>query len=131
MKLKEFYNRITEKAKQHKIVLLISLVYSFIWAVCKIIFGAFTYSYFFCISGASTLIGLAQEIVVASHHIVVPSSNHPDDFVPILMTHRSAVVGNAPERVFGSVGADEAEGVERIYGAVASPFAAISTSSQN
>ena len=47
------------------------------------------------------------------------------------MTHRSAVVGNAPERVFGSVGADEAEGVERIDGAVASPFAAISATGKD
>lgn len=68
MKLKEFYNRITEKAKQHKIVLLISLVYSFIWAVCKIIFGAFTYSYFFCISGASTLIFGFIKIIYLKHY---------------------------------------------------------------
>lgn len=56
MKFKEKILSLKDKAKQKHIVLLISLIYNFVWAVCKIIFGVFSASYFFCISGASTLL---------------------------------------------------------------------------
>lgn len=56
MRLKDKIISLKDKAKQRHIVLLISLIYNFIWAICKIIFGAFFASYFFCISGASTLL---------------------------------------------------------------------------
>lgn len=56
MKIKEKIISIKDRAKQKHVVLLISLIYNFVWAICKIIFGAFFSSHFFCISGASTLL---------------------------------------------------------------------------
>lgn len=56
MGLKQTFVKLKEKAKQKHLVLLISLIYSFAWAVCKIVFGVFTASYFFCVGGASTLL---------------------------------------------------------------------------
>lgn len=48
--------KIKEISKAKSIVLLISLVYNFIWAIAKIFFGVFNYAYFFCVSGASSLL---------------------------------------------------------------------------
>lgn len=45
-----------EKIKERHIVLIFSAIYSFVWAVCKIVFGVFSKGYFFCVSGASTLL---------------------------------------------------------------------------
>lgn len=45
-----------KKAKQKQIVLLVSAAYNFVWAICKILFGVFSFSYFFCVSGATTLL---------------------------------------------------------------------------
>ncbi len=57
-----------EKAKHKQLVLLISLVYNFVWAVLKIVFGAFTLSYFFCVSGASTLLfGFIKRIYLKNY----------------------------------------------------------------
>ena len=56
MKIRQKLNLLKEQAKQNHIVLLISVIYNFIWAVSKIVFGAVFASYFFCVSGASTLI---------------------------------------------------------------------------
>lgn len=54
--------KIKEKAKQIN-VLLISVIYNFVWAVCKIVFGVFSGLYFFCISGASTLLfGFTKQV---------------------------------------------------------------------
>lgn len=70
MKFSESIKNIVEKAKQKKVVLLLSLVYSFVWAVCKIVFGIFTFSWFFCISGASTLLfGFIKKIYFNNHKI--------------------------------------------------------------
>lgn len=60
-------------AKQKNLVLLISLIYNFVWAVCKILFGSFTKSYFFCVSGASTLLfGFIKQVYL--------KHNKTDDF---------------------------------------------------
>lgn len=68
MKENTFIKNIIEKAKQKKIVLLISLVYNFVWAVCKIVFGIFTFSYFFCVSGANTLLfGFIKRIYLKNY----------------------------------------------------------------
>lgn len=56
MGIKQSFLKLKEKAKQKNLVLLISLIYSFVWAVCKIVFGVFTASYFFCVGGVSTLL---------------------------------------------------------------------------
>ena len=45
-----------KQAKQKQIVLLVSAAYNFVWAICKILFGVFSFSYFFCVSGATTLL---------------------------------------------------------------------------
>lgn len=50
------FKKFSEIAKQKNLVLFVSLIYNFIWAVCKILFGVFTSAYFFCVSGASTLL---------------------------------------------------------------------------
>lgn len=57
-----------EKARQKKLGVLISSLYSFAWAVCKIVFGAITLSYFFCVSGVSTLlIGVVKRIYLKNY----------------------------------------------------------------
>ncbi len=56
MKIKEKLTNLTKKAKESKIFLLFSILYSFIWGTCKIIFGFITSAYFFAVSGATTLI---------------------------------------------------------------------------
>lgn len=56
MGITNLYKSVKEKAKQHNIVLLISLIYNFVWAICKILVGVFNQLYFFSISGASTLL---------------------------------------------------------------------------
>lgn len=56
MGIKKNLLKIKEKIIQSNLILKVSMIYNIVWAVCKIIFGAFTYSYFFCISGASTLL---------------------------------------------------------------------------
>lgn len=48
--------KLKEISKAKNVVLLISLVYNFIWAIAKIIFGVFNFAYFFCVSGASSLL---------------------------------------------------------------------------
>jgi len=58
-KIKSFYLKLKEK----NVILLCSLIYSFLWSVAKIVFGVITGAYFFCISGASTqLIGFVKKI---------------------------------------------------------------------
>ena len=47
------------------------------------------------------------------------------------MPHRGAVVCNAPQRVLGSIGAQQACRVSRVECAVASPFAAVVASGKN
>lgn len=59
---------LVEKAKQKKVVLLLSLIYNFVWAICKIVFGAYCAQYFFCVSGASTLlIGFVKRVYLKHH----------------------------------------------------------------
>lgn len=61
-------NSLISKIKQKNILLLLSVVYSYTWAICKIIFGVFTFSYFFCISGASTLLfGFIKKIYLTNY----------------------------------------------------------------
>ena len=56
MKFKKIVTNIKSKIFYSKLILNISMIYNIIWAICKIIFGSFTNGYFFCISGASTLL---------------------------------------------------------------------------
>ena len=66
----ENLKQILKKAKHKNIVLLLSLIYNFTWAVCKIIFGVYTFSYFFCISGISTLLfGFIKKIYLKNINI--------------------------------------------------------------
>lgn len=45
------------------LMLLFSTLYSYVWAVCKIVFGILTASFSFCISGANTLsFGVIKQI---------------------------------------------------------------------
>lgn len=47
--------------------MLVCIAYNFVWAVCKIVFGVIYGSYFFCISGASTLtIGFSKKIYLTN-----------------------------------------------------------------
>lgn len=55
MNFKEKMNNLISECKQKKILLLISLVYNFIWSICKIIFGVLIQAYYFCVSGVSTI----------------------------------------------------------------------------
>ena len=68
MKLVDFFKKFNAKIKQNNIVLLVLLVYNVVWAICKILFGAITASYFFCVSGVSTLlIGLTKQIYLKNY----------------------------------------------------------------
>lgn len=59
-----------KKAKHKNIVLLLSLIYNFVWAACKIIFGFINFSYFFCVSGISTLLfGFMKKIYLKNFNI--------------------------------------------------------------
>lgn len=63
------FSILKEKAK-HINVLLISVIYNFVWAVCKIIFGVFSGLYFFCVSGASTLLfGFTKQLYLKNHKL--------------------------------------------------------------
>lgn len=102
MNVKEMFFNLKEKAKQYHIVLLSSLVYNFVWAVCKIIFGVFTKGYFFCVSGASTLlIGFVKRVYLKNYY--------KDDFdlkkgksitIAILIIISSALFGFYMARLF-------------------------------
>lgn len=66
--IKTKINYAKEQAKQKQIVLLVSTAYNFIWAICKILLGTFTFSYFFCVSGASTLLfGFIKKIYLKNY----------------------------------------------------------------
>lgn len=67
--LKEKFLEIVKKAKQKKLFLLFSAIYNFAWAICKILLGVFNYAYFFCVSGASTLLfGFIKKIYLQNHN---------------------------------------------------------------
>lgn len=51
-KISNFSNTV----KQSKICLIFATIYAFVWSVGKILFGAFSGAYFFCVSGASSLL---------------------------------------------------------------------------
>lgn len=56
MNLKTFFLTYgKDKAKRVKLITLLTMIYNFVWAISKIIFGTFSMQYFFCLSGASTL----------------------------------------------------------------------------
>lgn len=78
--------------------------------------------------GSGTVVGLAEEEGVARDEEMMMCGEGPDDLVPILMADAEAVVGDAPERFFGHLGAEEAEGVPGIDGTVARPLSAIAPS---
>ena len=48
--------RLYQKAKEQKLTLIVSLIYNFIWSICKIVLGFVTNAYFFIISGVSTFV---------------------------------------------------------------------------
>ncbi len=56
MTIKERIINLKERIKEQHLVLIFSAIYSFVWAVCKIVFGVISKGYFFCVSGASTLL---------------------------------------------------------------------------
>lgn len=69
MELKNNLLKIKNKIVQTNLIIKVSMLYNIIWAICKIIFGAFTASYFFCISGASTLLfGFTKTIYLKNYN---------------------------------------------------------------
>lgn len=65
MQIKKKLLSLRDKLVQKKIFLKLSLIFNFVWAVCKIIFGVFTFSYFFCVSGASTILfGFVKKVYI-------------------------------------------------------------------
>lgn len=79
----------------------------------------------------STAVGLAEEEGVARDEEMMMRGEGPDNLVPILMAYAEAVLGDAPERLLGHLGTEEADGVPAVDGAVARPFAAIAASSMD
>lgn len=69
MKLNKIKEKLKEtKEKRHKFNTICSMLYNFIWSIAKIIFGVFTFSYSFCISGASTLLfGFSKKIYLKNY----------------------------------------------------------------
>lgn len=64
----EKFKSLINKAQQKKIFLLLSLIYNFVWAVCKIVFGAISGLYFFCVSGGSTiLLGFTKKVYLKNY----------------------------------------------------------------
>lgn len=64
----EKFKSLINKAQQKKIFLLFSLIYSFVWAVCKIVFGAISGLYFFCVSGGNTiLLGFTKKVYLKNY----------------------------------------------------------------
>lgn len=64
----EKFKNLINKAQQKKILLLFSLIYNFVWAVCKIVFGAISGLYFFCVSGGSTiLLGFTKKVYLKNY----------------------------------------------------------------
>lgn len=65
MQIKKKLLSLRDKLVQKKIFLKLSLIFNFVWAVCKIIFGVVTFSYFFCVSGASTILfGFVKKVYI-------------------------------------------------------------------
>lgn len=63
-KLKTIFDNVKDK----KIMLIVSAIYNFVWAICKIVFGVLSAAYFFCISGASTLLfGFTKRIYLKNY----------------------------------------------------------------
>lgn len=56
---------------------------------------------------------------------MVVSTYGPNDFVPILVANRRAVVGDTPKRFFRHFGMKQTHSVPAVYGAIARPLAAI------
>lgn len=56
MKTTNGLNNLYISLKSKNALLIVSTIYSYVWATYKIVFGAYSFSYFFCISGASTLL---------------------------------------------------------------------------
>lgn len=56
MGFKTTISNFSNKVKQSKICLIFATIYAFVWSVGKILFGAFSAGYFFCVSGASSLL---------------------------------------------------------------------------
>ncbi len=69
MKFNYIKQRLEEtKDKRHKLIIVSSMIYNFVWSITKIIFGVFTFSYSFCISGASTLLfGFSKKIYLKNY----------------------------------------------------------------
>lgn len=53
---KNGFNNLTAKIIENKLILAFGIIYGFVWSICKVVFGVFTQSYFFCVSGASSLL---------------------------------------------------------------------------
>lgn len=56
MGFKAKISNFSNKVKQSKICLIFATIYAFVWSVGKILLGAFSAGYFFCVSGASSLL---------------------------------------------------------------------------
>lgn len=56
MKMVDFYNKTKKLIKDNNVILYMSIAYNFSWAIGKILLGVFLRLYFFCVSGASTLL---------------------------------------------------------------------------
>ena len=72
-----------------------------------------------------------QECRVVGGQIVLPSGNHPDDLVPILMSDAFAVFGYAPKRCARSLRAKQIGSIGAIEGAIAGPLASVVSSGKD
>ena len=56
MNFRQKFIALERQAKQKNLVLHVSIIYSYVWSIFKIVFGVLTKGYFFSVSGASSLL---------------------------------------------------------------------------
>lgn len=69
MTIKKAIQHFKNPEKRIKILTTTTMIYNFLWAICKIIFGALMSAYLFCISGIySILIGFAKKTFLSNRN---------------------------------------------------------------
>ena len=70
MNFREKFIELKRQAKQKNLVLLVSIIYSYVWSIFKIVFGVLTKGYFFSVSGASSLLlGFIKHVYLKNYKL--------------------------------------------------------------
>lgn len=91
----------TKQAKRAQIVLLVSLIYNFVWSIAKIVFGVVMSAYFFCVSGASTMLfGFIKQIYLKTNSADEDEKRGKSITIAILLIVSSALFSFYMARLF-------------------------------